>query len=143
MQGDSDLNHVVVLCSTTRFTTCQWVACWAGRTSRQARETGGTNGPELSSRLAVVEKGDAPARLADLLDAPSIHPITVILAIRRERIVSTKSQGAVNLTEAEQRPINVRGRERRNAGRKLKVRRSRDPLIRAAAEAANIKTPTA
>ena len=110
---------------------------------RQARETGGTNGPELGSGLAVVEKGDAPARLAGLLDAPSIHPITVILAIRRERIVSTKSQGAVNLTEAEQRPINVRGRERRNAGRKLNVRRSRDPLIRAAAEAANIKTPTA
>ena len=85
----------------------------------------------------------APARLAGLLGAPSIHPITVILAIRRECIVSTKSQGAVNLTEAGQRPIYVRGRERRNAGRKLNVRRSRDPLIWAAEEAANMKTPTA
>ena len=51
-----DQNHVRVLCSKTRFATCHWVAGWAGRTSRQARETGGTTGPELGSRLAVVEK---------------------------------------------------------------------------------------
>ena len=84
---------VEVACQRTRVRSPRWAAGWVDRNEGQADQND------------KASEGVAPAREAGLLDTPSIHPTSVILAIRRERIVGTEWQRTVHCAKSSQTAI--------------------------------------
>ena len=85
----------------------------------------------LPISIKVRNEGVVRARRAGLLDAPSIHPITVVLAITSQGVVDTEPQRKVHCAKPSQTAICIRSWRRREAlwqaywrGRRYSVVRS-------------------